>query len=495
MRKWLVVVMGLLAMSLPAAAQNAAIEPFDCPFFISGASCGYLIVPEDRSAGAADATTIKIAYVVIKSSSDHPQPDPMVYLVGGPGGSALSRARATLTEFLAPFVRDRDLILVDQRGTGLSQPNLGCREYREQTTTLFEADTAPEQAAAMIELTLACHDRLKADGANMAAYTSAANAADLDDLRQALGYDEWNLLGISYGTRLALTMMRDQPEGIRSVILDSVYPPQSNLYTSLIDNAERAQTMLFAACAADPDCDATYPHLEAVFWEVYQQLNKEPLVISINSPVLGAFNVVINGNRFYNWVFNWLYHVPTLVNTPRFIYDLKRGDTASVIGPGIESELNTLFVSTGMYYSVQCSEEVAFTHESDFDDMLTRHPRLRPYITAQPSLGANLLQLCAGWDTYPALDVENEAVVSDIPTLVLAGEFDPITPPAWAQMTAETLSHSYYYEVPAVGHGTVTSSTCARSMALAFVDDPTQAPESDCLAEISGLRFITRSTA
>ncbi len=489
----IVIVLAGLYVRLPAQAQTLSLEPFSCPFFLLRTECGYLIVPEDRSIPiVADGEKIKIAYAIIKSSSDQPAPDPLVYLVGGPGGSTLSMARKLYNDFLAPFGRDRDLILVDQRGTGYSKPSLTCPEYFQYAQEHMSRENQVVSAETALQLTLSCHDRLKAEGVNPAAYHSAANAADLEDLRLALGYEQWNLLGISYGTRLALTLMRDYPQGIRSVILDSVYPPQINLYTAVLDNSQRARRALFNACAADADCAHAYPELERIFWEVYERLNHEPLVRSMNFGAAGRFNMVVTGDRLYDWVFNWMYDVPGMVNIPRYIYGMYEGDFGDAVGAGLASEFGLTSVSVGMYYSVQCSEEVPFTKNNEFDAVARRHPRLGSYIEHHARLGDFLLRLCEGWVTYPPPALENEPVTSEIPTLVLAGEFDPITPPSWAKLAAKTLSHSFYYEVPSVGHGAVPSHRCVRGLAQAFVADPAQAPDSTCLGEISAPRFITR---
>ncbi|MCA9904902.1 MAG: alpha/beta fold hydrolase, partial [Anaerolineae bacterium] len=170
--------------------------------------CGLLFVPEDRT--DPDSATIELAVAILYASEDDVQPDPIIYLAGGPGGNAVDELEAWVD---IPYIQDRDLILLDQRGTGYSFPSLNCPEIEESED----------------DATQACRDRLVADGVNLQAYNSAENAADVADLRVALGYDEWNLYGISYGTRLAQTIVRDYPQGIRSVILDSAYPLAANL--------------------------------------------------------------------------------------------------------------------------------------------------------------------------------------------------------------------------------------------------------------------------
>ena len=212
--------------------------------------CGYLIVPEDRS--DPDSQPISLHVAVFTSESEEPAPDPIVYLEGGPGGHALEIVPFIFEDRIAPFLTNRHFIVFDQRVVGYSEPNLDCPELIALThETLDQQLSVEEQRAGGLSASLACRDRLIGEGVNLKAYTSAENAADLNALRQALGYEEWNLYGISYGTRLALTAMRDHPEGIRSVVLDSAYPLQVDLPTSLLSNADRAFSQLFGGVSGE----------------------------------------------------------------------------------------------------------------------------------------------------------------------------------------------------------------------------------------------------
>ena len=184
------------------------------------AECGFLIVPENRD--DPESRTLRLAVAILKSRSAEPQPDPVIYLHGGPGGSAIADASGWLDH---PLRDDRDFILLDQRVTGFSEPEL-CPELSKDDMTVMARDLSAEEATAeRLALSLACRDELLSEGVDLASYNSDASSADLSDLRRVLGYDSWNVYGISYGTKLALTTMRNAPEGIRSVVLDSAYPP------------------------------------------------------------------------------------------------------------------------------------------------------------------------------------------------------------------------------------------------------------------------------
>lgn len=206
----------------PAGAPR--FEPSACPIQIPAGArveCGFLAVPENRT--RPDSRTIRLAVAILKSRSENPAPDPIVYLAGGPGASAL--LEKPLGWWLdSPFPDNRDFILFEQRGTRFSEPFLNCPE--EDTAAILDPG---ENNGSYLNAALQCRDRLLSQGVDLTAYNSVASAADLEDLRAVLGYAEWNLYGVSYGTRLALSAMRDNPAGIRSVILDSTLPLQANI--------------------------------------------------------------------------------------------------------------------------------------------------------------------------------------------------------------------------------------------------------------------------
>ncbi len=212
--------------TLAPTRTSARFETVDCTLFnIQGdnkTDCGYLFVPEDRT--QPNSPLVQLAVAIVRSSSPNPAPDPVVFLQGGPGAHSLDMLAGLNTIYNnSPFydiLSQRDLILFDQRGVGYSLPSLNCPEVDDQTYQDLSLNLSREEAQLhSVHSYQACHDRLVQDGKNLEAFTSAASAADVNDLLLALEYEKWNLLGVSYGTRLALTVMRDFPEGVRSVIL------------------------------------------------------------------------------------------------------------------------------------------------------------------------------------------------------------------------------------------------------------------------------------
>ncbi len=441
----------------------------------SDTECGFLVVPEDRS--DPQRPSIRLAVVILKSRSETPAPDPIIYLEGGPGGSGTEAVRFWGD---SPLRESRDVILLDQRGTGLSKPSLNCPEIEEaELDTLDKDPRLPDYALTMFEAFLACHKRLHWEGINLAAYDSAASAADVDDLRRALGYPAVNLLGISYGTRLALTVMRDYPDGVRSVIIDSVYPPNVRIAPHVIPNALNAFDRVFADCAEEATCQARYTDLKTMFTDVIARLNAAPELVSLGE----AGDVMLTGDRVLETLYLALYSADFIPYVPYLIDQLNQGKYAAVAYLTRETAFFLQSISEGMNYSVQCREQDSPDAPAELEAVAAAYPDFADFIMQQSSHAA-----CIFWDAGTAGETETQPVVSDIPTLILSGEYDPVTPPAWGQLAAETLSHSYFYEFPGLSHA-VTLSDCPLRMALAFLDDPAAAPDAGCIADMTPPTF------
>ncbi len=295
---------------------------------------------------------------------------------------------------------------------------------------------------------------------------------------------------MSYGTRLALTAMRDHPEGIRSVILDSTYPPQVDGFLEFPSGMVRALNVLFDSCRSDAACARAYPDLERTFLDAVARLNEEPVRFDITHPLSGqTFDALYNGDSLVGLVFQSLYSPSIIPLLPEAISDTVRGLYGTVAA--IEGQLlaNNEFSSTGMYYSVQCAEEARFVDEEAVAAENARYPEYLSFLE-----GEGLFRVCDEWGAYQAGPIENEPVASNIPTLVLAGGFDPITPPSYGRRAADTLSRSFFFEVPSAAHGVANDNDCTRAIALAFVDDPLVEPDAACIRGLAPIGFTVLET-
>lgn len=488
-------------------------EKAACPFELvpklqiegKNISCGYLVVPEEHRLGGSKP--IRLAVAVLRSSNREAATavPPLVMLQGGPGGTSQNLLQLFAYEGfpMQKLLADCDIIMLDQRGVGYSQPSLYCTEIEDLSSNkiISTSDTTNSNRADNYDQALlACRARLVKEGVNLSAYNSAESAADINALRLVLRYPAVDLYGVSYGTRLALTVMRDYPKAVHSVILDGTYLPQAT-EADLPGGAEAAFLELFRACAAEADCNKNYPNLRETFVKAFDKLDDEPASVNIKNPSTGEDEKVdVDGYWLVETIFNTLYSTELLPVLPSLIAATAEGkyDLLSYFLPySFYDSRNSKYsktgwrVSRGMYYSVQCTEEAPFTKVADIKAAAKGTlPEVRKVFVAS---GLRLLSVCNRWNVTPARTIENEPVTSPIPTLVLAGEFDPITPPSAGQEALKTLPHSFYVKFSGFGHSTITTSTtglCPTSVMAAFLKDPTTKPASDCTISLSP-RFVT----
>ncbi len=475
----------------PAGAQASspstgypAFSPVVCPVEIPAGitvECGMVTVPEDHA--RPDSPPIRLAVAIIHSLDPDPAPDPVLFLHGGPGGGALDSLSFVL-ESLGPLLADRDLILLDQRGTGYAEPALECPEIDPSVTD-------PLLAFGLVGPLVACRDRLAGLGIDLSAYNSAQNAADIALVRQALGYDEWNLYGLSYGTRVALTVLRDHPQGVRSAILDAITPIEADLLLEDPAYAEAALRHLFAACRDDIVCRTVYPDLEQVYTRVVRDLAANPVALEIvNSETGESRTVTLDGVLFNGYVVGAL-AMPQASGVPGLIHEVQAGNYQSIVG-ALESEWEAeerepeARPVIGLQMAVLCTEEAPFASPEALAEMLTVYP---PETSLLAAFDKALYRACEAWGIGPADPVEDAAVRSDVPTLVLAGEYDAARTPADARHAAETLSNSTVVEFPGAGHSVVLAGECPQAVMADFLDDPGSVPDASCVADMDTPQF------
>lgn len=419
--------------------------------------CGIVFLPER----VGSEQTVELAVMRVFSDKENPQNDPLVYLEGGPGGSIIQSLDEQTFEVFGPFAEDRDIIFIDQRGTGATKPQLTCTEPGDIE------DALPECFANISE------------ESDPEAYTTVANAADIDEARQALGYQEWNLLGISYGTRLALTLMREYPQGVRSVILDAVVPLEVDLIGNLAPNGQRSFEKTFAACAADDECAEKYPDPMAQLRKVAAELNETPKEFDDYS---------LTGDDFVSTVFNLLYSPVALGFVPKVIDNADNGDFDLFADLGQAISVDTF--AFGMHLSVQCAEELPFTSAEAIGEAdASVHPELVGGLS-----GREYVDYCEYWPVMAAPPIENMPVQSDIPTLVFAGHFDPVTPPSYSQIVHDELDNSEYFLLTSQSHGS-SISDCGVKLTNQFLANPGDPVDSACLEDLPSPEFLSQSPA
>jgi pimeloyl-ACP methyl ester carboxylesterase len=472
--------------------QLPSFEPGPCPFE-GGAwleqeriECGTLVVPESRD--RPEGRRLRLAVAVLRSRSDDPRPDPVVFLSGGPGGAAVRFAAGFSRSSLWNLIRqERDVVVWDQRGTGFSEPAF-CRDRSaELMATNLGPMTPEERLQEARRLLQECRERVLAEGLDFSAYNSVASAWDLEDLRVALGYERWNLLGGSYGTRLALIAARDLPHGIRAMILDSVSPTDVGGDDFRHDDFARSLELVFRRCEADAACDALFPELEMEFYAAIEELDAEPLVVPMaDTARFAEGSITVDGRLFAAGIFQGLYLQDFIPLVPHAIRQIRARNEALVRALAAELAPDPETENPWLQYSVECYEQAPLMSEETAAAVQARHPHL-PDLAA-PSLAA----VCDAWHAERADPaVLLRPITVDIPTLVAAGEFDPITPPSHGRRVAAALPRSQYFEVPGAGHGALIRTPCARRLAVAFLNGPERALDTSCLDELPGLTFVT----
>jgi pimeloyl-ACP methyl ester carboxylesterase len=448
--------------------------------------CGTLVVQENHL--TPNGRMIQLAVAIFRTPSVHRLPDPVVFLQGGPGGGTVTMGRDVTSTNALKIMGNHDLILIDQRGTGFSQPKLVC------TTSDASGIQAPpgmvrasQRAGLQVRYYANCRARLAGRGIDLNAYTTINDAADISDLRTALALPEMDLYGVSYGTRLALAIMRYYPVGIRSVVLDSVVPPQYNLLTNAVAAEGRAFNALFAGCARQQPCRHSFPYLKRTFQRLLQRLNQHPLTVTVS--VSGRKRLVrVNGNDFAEVVRSVMYDSPLIRYLPALISYVNR-DRAGVLAPFV-TITNRQFsgIADALYESTTCADDAPYVSVASLKAAVATLP---PAIRHNTLVGhEEEMAACRAWKVTPSDSSIHQPVTSAIPTLLLGGQYDPITPPANTSLVAATLSHAYPLVFPGIGHGVRYTNGCPDRIVNAFYDDPARAPDAACLAKMKEPAFV-----
>ena len=417
------------------------------------ARCGTLTVPLDPA--APDGETIEIFVARVAALSAEPRPDPLLLIAGGPGQSTVD-FYLQLRGAFEQARRDRDIVLVDQRGTGRSAEGFACEAPDDLSLDTTDSDVL----ARVID---GCVADLKHDPRF---YTTSVAVRDLDAVRAALGIESWNVYGVSYGTRVAQHYLRQYPERVRSVVLDGVVPPPLALGPDVAREAQRALEQIFARCAADAACGSRFAALPQLFTEVLARLDAG-VADETDPPPLTALELRALV-RFMS------YSAATVALLPVLISEAHAGNYAPLAG-----QARTLLrelpesLSFPMSNSVTCTEDVPYADGATGDLAAT-------YLGT--AIMDALKQTCARWPVGSIDASFKTPVVSDTPVLLLSGEYDPITPPAYAErVKAEGLRNSAHLVGRGQGHGLVGVG-CVPRILRSFLEDPAPAMlDAGCL--------------
>lgn len=441
------------------------------------ARCGTLEVPEDRAAPKGRKLGLHVA--VIPALRTSAEPDALFILSGGPGQAASDFYLAMAPAF-SRIRRDRDIVVVDQRGTGRSD-KLDC-------PLPDDADFTEVDAALVKTLAKQCIDALAGDPR---LYTTSLAVRDLEEVRAALGYSQVNLYGVSYGTRVAQHYLRRYPNRVRTMVLDGVVPPDLALGPRIPIDAQRALDALFDRCANEAACQKAFPQLRESFAQLRTRLQEAPLEVTLAHPITAAPVDVRLGIPELNAAVRLLsYSDESASILPLLIHEAQERSRPEVFAAQYEMIKRSMQeqLAYGMHFSVICSEDAPRWKESDLDNEQLAATYMGTHFMAA------MQAVCDVWPRGPVDDDFYELVRSEVPTLVLSGENDPVTPPVYGERVMPGLDNALHLALSGQGHGQLSSGCMPRIVANFIASASVISLEAECSKSISPTPFMISTT-
>jgi pimeloyl-ACP methyl ester carboxylesterase len=439
--------------------------------------CGKLTVFENRETRAG--RTIDLKVVVLPALDGARAEAPLFHLEGGPGVAATGVANFYAKEGIE-YRRQRDVVLVDQRGTGESNP------LSATARTKSPPDYLSEMYPVDYVKTLRQELEKRAD---LTQYTTSIAMDDLDDVRAWLGYERINLFGLSYGTRAVLVYMRQHPDRVRSAILMGVAPTYLKMPLHHARAAKRAIDLLFAECAADEGCHRAFPNIEHEWNEVLDRLGRDPARVEYSLPdKSGPVTVEIQRDVFAEKIRNRMYSRESARKIPMLIHRTAAGDFGPFLKEVIpENRSEPDFIADGMYLSVTCAEDVPFIDQEEAAKANAGNP-FGNYRVVQQT------RACGLWPRGKIPAGYHEPVDSQAPVLILSGQVDPVTPPERGEEVASHLPNSKHIVVPHGAHGVdgLTNVECLDRVMLEFLaKGDAKKLDTSCVESVRPPAFVT----
>jgi pimeloyl-ACP methyl ester carboxylesterase len=488
---------GLIAVRIAAATPS--FTPAACPATpqaiaeLKHARCWRLIVPENRERDGGRTITLSVA--LVPASSPKAKPDPIVWLAGGPGDDAITEIPMALAGKLNA---DRDVIFMSQRGTYTARPKLTCEALdRWAAETLDMPYNAAATGAASSAATLKCRRELTAQTPDLGAYNTLESGDDLEALRVALHIAKWNVYGISYGTDLALTYMRQHPSGIRSVAIDGVLPPSLAGAAAQWTTASEGINAVFKACRDQAPCRRRYGDIGTTFRRLVIAYEASPKTVAVQVPGHpGKVNVKISGGMLLQWAVSPGTHIAAKV--PASIDALAHGDASSIASTWAAPKLDPAGIGVfahGLFNGVTCGEWVPYeTEQSVVDAGRRAFPAFPASMWNNAPNLPFLRENCRGWNVPKVSRLVRAITRSSIPTLLISAQYDAQTAPSFGPYAARTLSNATVVTIPNVAHvafgsPSAPANACAYAIARSFFDRLNRA-DTSCISTVPATNFI-----
>ena len=423
--------------------------------------------------------TLELFVAKLKSTSPNPLTDPLLIINGGPGGSSIDLfVDLASLDLFRKILNKRDVLVLDQRGTGRSSP-LQCDELADNQLQIQNKDVKL--------LTKKCIAELSFDPRY---FSTSAAIKDIEALRTQLGYNAMNVYGVSYGTRVAVEYARLFPRSVRSLILDGVVPPTLALGPDVAVNSQHALDKVFQQCKEDQACKRAFPDLQDQFKQLTRTLKKTPILTEIRNPKSGKIiELKLEYEHLVLVVRMSLYNPEMRSLLPLLIHRAAVENDFDGIAANASQLLEqvTQSISNGMHNAVVCTEDVPFYRDEDELILASKSA----YMGDEFYQG--LIDICSVWPEGVSNENIKQPFITAIPSLILSGEFDPVTPPAYGELLAETLDNAIHVIGKGQGHGLITRG-CVPEIISDFVLNPQpQRLDIDCIKHLQPVPFFVNS--
>ncbi len=439
---------------------------------------GYVSVPEFHS--KPNGKTLELAVAIFPSTDSIHEPDPIVMNTAGPGKSNMDnfipQIASGLGDYLLPH---RDIVIIELRGLRYSKPFLMCDEIFDAKKSMLDKNLSTDETMVILEKALkASKDRFDKEEVNLAAFNNVETAADITMILDELGYDKFNIVGSSAGTRVAHHVIRDYPERVRCAIMDAGFPMDSTIFKDYVPNIILNIKQHFEECSKDPQCNAAYPDIENRFLNLIDKLNQNPIIVPINDPTTGKdIQFVFNGYQLSSFILSKLFYSTQLPYIVGKLLDEDYSDVKQYANSFLEPNYfadglgNTVFISEVFKYSLS-DIEIAPEY-SVFAEGIKRSGMGGAYFEHVQKI----------WN-IPKLDMQAIQYKGqyNTPVIVLNGIYDPVNPLKYDELMKKHLSNCYIYRFDGVPHSAFDNATpCVLPMILEFLNDPSKAPNSSCM--------------
>jgi pimeloyl-ACP methyl ester carboxylesterase len=447
--------------------------------------CGHLTIPENRS--KSNGRLIKLPAVIFEP--DRVRHEPIVYLTGGPGQMAMIDNERDIDQWWSfidnsPWVRGRRLVVVEQRGVGRAEPSLDCSAHYTPSVwseIIPKVDDVVDFDLEKKREVAACRDALIKKGIDLSAYNTIENAADIHDLRAALGIEKWVIYGISYGTKLALQVLEDHPEDLIAVVLDSALPLDVAYIDEDANSLDSALRTLDKDCSRHAGCSENFPDLLTMVGRIVRQLNVQPLLLRLEGDEDSARFMRVSGDDFLELMFDQFYNRDAIEVLPQLIKDTSRQDYRLLVemhGGNPNGEDRSDFAD-GMHLSIVCNDGVSASAPSPNFPLFDNWAADDIYTWA-----------CELWPSSKPATTRKSLEANRVPVLILSGEYDPATPSKWAKYVAGKTGSSQLVVFRGIGHGVVDTTPCGGDVVSDFLDKPKAPVTTSCLNEMESPHFL-----